>query len=647
MNAYEKEIKLWKEICDNCPSDDEYFYGVFSGVWSDTYKYVSQADTLAGKFALALCTKDMEAIEKLYSETPLTEYQKQKIEDISKNNVEYKSTLNVAILDEKYDFLDDYLDLIIIDTALQERLLSLDDKTLELVKMMFGRILEYEINPCNILYRILEVVGKRVISAWNIDDQYTYRELRENIVLDELTVKDIDNLIFLFSVHYYLGFKDVSEFKNLGSELKEIALNTLKKSDDIEELKNDFLSAVYGFGFKDAKLIVDMFSMDDIPDKYKDEKVVFIYDVIKSIVEIEDIDLLRNVCTEFLQMYDLECVPYRKDILIEKLKVVYAKSFNDCCVTFDDSLKKKEMDGVTFYQLGTEFILKAKVIGAFSDDGKNTDNYYDEWNDARYRTHLNAMSLIANDNLCLAKGAESSVIIGFNNIDKRMLATMYHSDNNSVVDSRKISYNLFWNHVYFAFPRNFINHTRQSHNEMDYERQDFGEDATNFKKNPDFVIYVHEAIDSNNLSEEMQYKQNVTFEMSMKAAKEFGDIPVLIINREKCAISEKNKMDNLLNLFTETKDYRYAHELIIKFANNRNGSREGHEYIRNTYFSNKIFGEYMDIIVNHVKDEDVSRLIQLLESEEKATNNNLYDRTFDLPYVYYINELKSKLQMKE
>ena len=55
----------------------------------------------------------------------------------------------------------------------------------------------------------------------------------------------------------------------------------------------------------------------------------------------------------------------------------------------------------------------------------------------------------------------------------------------------------------------------------------------------------------------------------------------------------------------------------------------------------------MDIIVNHVKDEDVSKLIQLLESEEKATNNNLYDRTFDLPYVYYINELKSKLQMKE
>lgn len=440
MNIYEKEMHLWKEICKNCPNKDDVFYGVFSGAWSDTYKYVSQAESLAGKFALAICAKDEEAIERLYLETPLSLYQKQKIERINKNNSEYKATLNLAILDEKYEFLNEYLDLIIIDNVVQERLLSLDDKTLELVKMIFERVIEYEINPCNILYKILEVVGKRVISAWNRNEEYTFIELRKNLNLEELTIKDIDNLVFLFTIEYFCSVNNLDELRNLDEYIKSEVLNTLKESDDIEEVKNDFLSAVYGFSYEDAKMLVKMFSMDGIPEKYKDEKVVFIFDVIKFIFEIEDIDLLKNVCIEFLNMYDLHCIPYKKDILIEKLKIIYAKSFNDCSVTFDENImRRKEFEGITFYQADTEFILRAKVIGAFSEDGKNTENYYEEWNDARYRTHLNAMSLISNDNLCLAKGAEESVILGFNNIDEKMFVTMYHSDNNSVVDSRKIS----------------------------------------------------------------------------------------------------------------------------------------------------------------------------------------------------------------
>ena len=82
MATFEKEMMLWKEITKNCRSDDEYFYGVFTGTWANTYPYVSQAESLAGKFALALCSKDKETIERLYAETKLTDKEKSKLDRI-------------------------------------------------------------------------------------------------------------------------------------------------------------------------------------------------------------------------------------------------------------------------------------------------------------------------------------------------------------------------------------------------------------------------------------------------------------------------------------------------------------------------------------------------------------------------------------
>ena len=54
----------------------------------------------------------------------------------------------------------------------------------------------------------------------------------------------------------------------------------------------------------------------------------------------------------------------------------------------------------------------------------------------------------------------------------------------------------------------------------------------------------------------------------------------------------------------------------------------------------------MDIIVNHINQEDIKYLIDLLTSEEKAVSNNYYDKTFNLPYKLYLQELNEKLNTK-
>lgn len=645
MKTYEKEMLLWKEITRNCPSDDEVFYGTMCGVWKDTYQYVSQAETVAGKFALALCSKDEEAISRLHKETKLTDKEKAKLDRIKKHNIECLSTLNLAILNSKYDFLDKHIDLIALDHKVQERILSLNDKELLLVEKIYKRLLAYEIDLTTTLDKILSVLGKRIIPAWNRSDEYTYQEFRNNINVNELTDNDLDTLIFLLSIDYYFEVKTIEELRNINNSLKEELLDTIKTTKDIDELKNDFLIITYGFNLDDAKYLTKMFDFEG-NNNYQDNPSYITYSVIKQIVEEQDIEVLKNVCLEFCGMYDFNFIPCRKQILVENLKNIFAHELNNCDIDFSTKKEINEVEGIKLYNAGTEFIIKAKVIGAFSDEGRTSTNNFDEWNSPRYRAHINALSLVANDNLAFAKGAESSLILGFNNFQSNMLTTMYHSDNNSVIESRSLGYNVFSNNTYFAFPQKFINKTRNSHNEIDYERQDYRANAPYFKKNPDYLVFVQEANNLDELPQDIRDTQQELFTKTIKAAQEFGNLPVLVINREECAISETTKMNQLLETFTSTKDFNIAKELIIKFGNNRNGTREGHEYIRNKYFSNKIFSDYMDIIVNHINQEDIKYLIDLLTSEEKAVSNNYYDKTFNLPYKLYLQELNEKLNTK-
>lgn len=645
MKTYEKEMQLWKEITKNCPSDDEVFYGTMSGVWKDTYKYVSQAETVAGKFALALCSKDEEAISRLHEETKLTDKEKAKLDRLKKHNAECLSTLNLAILNSKYDFLDKHIDLIALDHKAQERILSLNDKELLLLEKIYNRLLAYEIDPCTTLDKILSVLGKRIIPAWNRQEEYTYQEFINNTNINELTDNELDTLIFLLSIDYYFEVKNIEELRNINNSLKQELLDTIRTTQDIDELKSDFLIVTYGFKLGDAKYLTRMFDFEGT-DKYQNDPSYITYSVIKQIVEEQDIEVLRNVCLEFCGMYDFNFIPCRKQILIENLKNIFAQELNSCDIDFQTKEEINEIEGIKLYNAGPEFIVKAKVIGAFSDEGRTKTNNFDDWNSPRYRAHINALSLVSNDNLAFAKGAESSLIIGFNNFHPNMLTTMYHSDNNSVVESRSLGYNVFSNNTYFAFPQNFINKTRNSHNEIDYERQDYQVNAPYFKKNPDYLIFVQEANNLEELPQDIRNTQQELLAKTIKASQEFGNLPVLIINREECAISETNKMNQLLETFTTTKDFSVAKELIIKFGNNRNGTREGHEYIRNKYFSNKIFSDYMDIIVNHLNPDNIKDLIDLLTSEEKAASNNFYDKTFNLPYKLYIEELNAKLNTK-
>ena len=98
------------------------------------------------------------------------------------------------------------------------------------------------------------------------------------------------------------------------------------------------------------------------------------------------------------------------------------------------------------------------------------------------------------------------------------------------------------------------------------------------------------------MTEEERKKYDELLSNSIKAAKDFGNIPILVINREKIAKNEINVIEEMLDDYNLTHDMELLRKIIIKFNNNRNGCRgPQHKYIRENYFSNEFFEKSFSI----------------------------------------------------
>lgn len=107
-------------------------------------------------------------------------------------------------------------------------------------------------------------------------------------------------------------------------------------------------------------------------------------------------------------------------------------------------------------------------------------------------------------------------------------------------------------------PEEQINHT-EDYNEMDYKRFQKGE-----RKQPDYIVFFQ-----NSRKQGMTYKEKELFKKSQKASKDFGGLPIVVIDIEKCSESEKKKVDELYKKFERTEKTEILYEIFQKVRNNR------------------------------------------------------------------------------
>lgn len=434
----------------------------------------------------------------------------------------------------------------------------------------------------------------------------------------------IGNIGFILKTGFFPY--DIEELKKFTEKIKTMLLEKITTSNDIEDLKNRLLCALFGMKLSNAKFFIRNFDVEGIsPELLFNEGIIELI-TIKMILDCGDIDKLREVAKTLINDKDFKINLFNNSLVEENLLLIYANEFNKCKPQFTETNLLTTIEGINIYDSGNQFYSIVKTLGAFSEEGSGQTNYYDEWNNDRYRSHINAVSLIRNDNLAFAEqDGKLHIKLGFCDFDETMFLGGGIKDINSTPDSRRMDAKIYSK---LCLPNKFINSTREWHNELDYERKNTDSQKTHFKKNPDFIILDQECEDLSKLSIEEQkefeeYKNN-----TIKASKEFGNLPILVINRERIAKNENSLIRQMLDDYNGSYDIELLKNIIIKFNNNRNGCRGSqHKYIRENYFSNQYFQEILNEIDSIIPDNQKEFFYEFVKTEHEKMARCLYDDT--------------------
>ena len=643
MRSKEKACTAWREICKNCSDHEEYFAGIYSTVWENTMPYVQICEEMCDKFSIATLCKDTTAIQELYDTTTLTDYQKQKIKSMLQTNNELLLTLNPYILQEKYAFLEPYINELALDTIIQDRLLSLDDYELYIIKKIVDLSSSYGINSHRLIGTIIDSVGRSSIPGRN-DEEFLERinslfslikEYEKKYALDD---EVIGNIGFIIKTGIFPN--NIEQLKDYTEIIKNTLSNDISTNSDIDDLKNDILYYLFGMDLSDAETFISNFDLDSISNELLLNDGVVELATIRMILDCEDINKLKEVATTLIEDKDFKINLFNSSLVEENLLLVYASEFNKCKPKFDESNLLTTVDGINFYDSGDQFYSIVKTLGAFSLDGKGQSNHYDEWNNDRYRSHINAVSLIRNDNLAFAEqDGKLHIKLGFYDFCEAMFLGGGNKDINSTPSSRDMSARI---DSKLSLPSKLIDSTREWHNELDYERKNIDSQNPHFKKNPDFIILDQECEDISQLSMEEKKQFEEYRNNTIRAAKEFGNLPILVINREKIARNETDLIRKMLDDYNISHDIELLKNIIVKFNNNRNGCRGSqHRYIRDRYFSNQYFQDILNEIDGIILDDQKEFFYEFVQNEYIKMASCSYDETtLDIP-IQPNNILKS------
>ncbi len=664
--------KLKKEAIYSDESVVEEYYGVQISIYKNIDKYLERIPNIFDKIIFAQWANNFDEVNKLFRLVQLSDKERAKFNKLLTNNSELTETIDVRILSSKYDFLSDSLDMIVANRDIQEKILSLTDEELYIFKSLYERLgesISYKIPQLAAIANKMGVITP--YTHWQ-NQYYRYDELIESLIVDirhnkSLSPEQLDNLLYLYTsniVWNVTSSQDLSDFtkpdgvfyQTIDSIINE---QETKSNMDINVIKSAFLLKAFGIDLISAKSICSRYDLSSLKQTSENEDLFEMYNAIMEIINEQDSSILLEAYKEFSQGMSPKPNFMRLSIFENSLRREFALALNDS--VYKCNGKPVIIDGVRIYDAGTDFKMMVTAIGAYQSNFGNQENYREYWNSPTIRSHGNCCSLIGNDNLSMAN--VKNVIFGFSTMDENMLLLSSTKDINSTPLSKRFNiveeeYNGNNRNIHgqilnaigrvgygieFTSPQIMLDNTRGDYNELVYERRDLSSNPLFYKKNPDYIVYVEEYEDidfymqkySDDLGMlEYLQKQRETqiqqFKESIKAAKDFN-IPIVKINRERCAKNSISHINALLSEFVRTLNPRLISEIICEFENNRSGNHDKHRVIRDTYFSSEI----MTGILNQIE-----QVIMTINDEKLRMKilNTLYNSILKEKQKYSINE---------
>lgn len=567
-------------------------HGAFIGKIENEYKIdaetiLERIEDKYDKISLAQLFQYDDYVEKQISSIKLNDSQLQKYNKLLSINSELNRTINLKILDSKYDFLEPILDLLTISVDLQYRIVHMSTEKLKILELCYKKLQKDNIYTIPFISSI--VFSLETAPFTNPDAVYKCNFSELNSSLEKLikngyilTDEEIDKLIYLYEAGEIFNVTNIDElrtFDNYDSKYqkkcrKEIDIQKKSDTKNIDFIKRFVLLRTYGIDKSTAQKLIERYDIDDI----KGYDVLEQYKALKRIIDEDDADTLIKLFEMYDEKVDTKTNYYRMASFNDDMKKMYAKEINKEMYKLDKKDYVETVDGVPIYEVNDEFKMLVTSVSSYSPNAIISD-YNQHWNRKKIISHRGCFSIIGNNYFSTAK--VRSTLFGFSTMDEKMLLGMRNRDMDSAGYSAKLNEITNGN---FMNPSKLLSTSRNGYNELIYERKDLDGNGSNYKKNPDYILYIEESIDidaeieaNKNNQEMVEYLQRKKQEEehlyteAIKAAKDFG-IPLVKINRENFAIKATNKINNLLHEFENTKNKKILSEIITILETNRSGT---------------------------------------------------------------------------
>lgn len=499
---------------------------------------------------------------------------KEKISRMYEKNNAVVQNIDFEILDEKYEKLlgEDKINLISCYNT-QKRVLALDDKQLEVFAKCVN---QYEEKNQTEEWQLL---GDEILNHFG-----GYDELLDNLDLKSLSSKDIDTLSRILPNSNWCEITNIEQIRNYDEIVKKKCDEIMhNENSSIENKKQALVQKIFGHDLNYARDIMLRFGEDN--EKLNEGDAKNYVRCLQEIEKCKNPEILREV-------YE-NCEPLKinKLFLERSLKNEYCKKYNEGL--YIPKEKDREPGEVPIYNAGTDFKMIIHSVAAYTNPFTNEDrekakNYKNDWNRPSISSQQVCTSYIRNDMLGTAK--INSICYGFTNLkeDSLMLSGADNLDtswkSSLVVEAQTNNVERYYT------PDEQINRTER-YNEIDFRRIQDGK-----KMQPNYIVV---------------FKENgkmLNFEEAKNASKQWGDMPIVIVDKDECIKSEKQKVKDMIA------EYK------------KNPSTELKKQINQKIRNNKVTDENFEIELKRERTEDKNeKKVELVKNDKKVEKIGLED----------------------
>ena len=446
------------------------------------------------------------------------------LEQMHEINDEVYQKLDFRLLDNKYLKLlgQDKINQISCYPEVQELVLKLNEKKL---KVLAKCIDTYMHNNDTEEWTVITNEILNNISCGQYD------ELIENI--DNLDNTDINKLIKVLQAKNAFEIKCEKDLENF-ELIKQQRCDKLIQSSEIGDKKLAVLEKLFGTDDGYAEILLRRYGqgIDSLPES---EAKNFIKSI-QMLVNCQSGEILEQIYNECEEIVFIDKVGIER-----ALKKEYAKLYNEGLFRIENAVPI----GENMYSAGTDFKMIITSLGPYSGK-KSQSNYKDDWNRPKINSPHLCASYIRQDMMGTAWICD--ICYGFDCMREDSLVLSGPGDIYSSRDSM-ISTSLL-GEEYFV-PDEQINHTCR-YNEMDFKRIQGGE-----KKQPSYIVVFKQ----NGIIDNLKNAEN--------ASKDWGGLPIVVIDKDECLESERNKVKQMEAEYIGNPSPELARAIYYKIRNNR------------------------------------------------------------------------------